>query len=45
MGGTLACMGERRSTYRTLVGKPEGKERLEYLGVDVRIILKWVLQK
>jgi hypothetical protein len=38
-------MGERRSTYRALVGEPEEKEHLEYLGVDGRIILKWILKK
>jgi len=28
MGGTLACMGEMRNTYRILVRKPEGKRPL-----------------
>jgi hypothetical protein len=42
MGGTLACMGDRRSTYRAFVGEREGEEHLEYLAVDGRIILKWV---
>jgi len=45
MGGTLACMGDRKSIYRALVGEPEGEEHLEYLGVDGRIILEWVLKK
>jgi len=27
-------MGERRDVYRVLVGKPEGKNHLEELGVD-----------
>ena len=27
-------MGERRGAYKVLVGKPEGKSRLEDLGVD-----------
>jgi len=27
--GHVACMGERRGVYRVLVGKPEGKRRLE----------------
>jgi len=27
------------------VGKPEGKNYLEYLAVDVTIILKWILKK
>ena len=25
----MVCMGERRGTYRVLVGKPEGKRPLE----------------
>jgi hypothetical protein len=28
-----------------LVAKPEGKRRLEDLGVDGRIILEWILGK
>jgi hypothetical protein len=36
-------VGERRSAYRVLVGKPE--ETLEHLGVDRRIVLKWILHK
>jgi hypothetical protein len=27
--GHVACMGEGRNVYRVLVGKPEGKRRLE----------------
>ena len=27
------------------MGEPEGEEYLEHLGVDGRIILKWVLKK
>ena len=38
-------MGERRGVYRVLVGKPEGKNHLENLGVDVRIILRWNYRK
>jgi hypothetical protein len=29
IGGTLACVGERRITYKALVGEPEGEEHLE----------------
>ena len=28
---------------RVLVGKPEGKNHLEDLGVDGSVILKWIL--
>jgi hypothetical protein len=35
----IARMGQMRNTYNILVGKLEGKR------VDVRIILKWMLQK
>jgi hypothetical protein len=38
-------MEEGRGVYRVLVGKPEGKDHLEVLGVDGRIILPWVLRK
>ena len=34
-------MGERRHLYRDLVGKHEGRNNLEDLGADRRIILKW----
>jgi hypothetical protein len=30
--------------YRVLVGKPEGKRPLERLGVDGRIILRWIFR-
>jgi hypothetical protein len=30
----VALMGDLRGAYRELVGKPEGKIRLEDLGVD-----------
>jgi len=33
-------MGDRKGSYRVLVGKPEGKNHLEDLGIDGRIILK-----
>ena len=33
-------IGERRDSYRVLLGKPEGKNRLEKLGIAGRIILK-----
>jgi len=35
----------RRSTYRFLVGKLEGKRPLGRLGMEFKIILKWMLKK
>jgi hypothetical protein len=37
--GHMASMGERRSAYMALLGKPGGKSNFEELEVDVRIIL------
>ena len=38
-------MGKRTGVYRVLVGKPEGKNHLEDLVVDGRIILRWIFRK
>jgi hypothetical protein len=43
--GYAACMGDRRVAYRVLVGKPDRKRLLEDLGMDRRIILKWIFKK
>ena len=43
--GHVARIGERRSVYRVLVGKPEGKSYLVDPGVDGRIILRWIFRK
>jgi hypothetical protein len=32
-------------TYKTLVGIPGGKDLLGEIGVDGRIILKWIINK
>jgi hypothetical protein len=40
-----AQKGQMRNAYRVLVGKPEGKMLLGRLGIFVRIILIWVLNK
>jgi hypothetical protein len=33
-----------RNSYKILVGKPEGKRPLGYLGIDGKIILKKILK-
>jgi hypothetical protein len=38
-------MGEVRNSYNSYVGKPEGKNHLEDLGVDGNIILKLMFGK
>ena len=44
-GGHVARVGEKRNACRILLGKSEGRNSLEDLGVDVRVILKLVLKK
>jgi hypothetical protein len=38
-------MKERRGEYRILVGKPEGRDLLEDLGIDWRILLEGIFKK
>jgi hypothetical protein len=38
-------MGKTRIVHKALVGKPEGKDQSEDVGIDLKIILKWVLGK
>jgi hypothetical protein len=38
-------MGEMRNVYKVLVGILEATNHLEDLGVDVKIILEWMLGK
>jgi hypothetical protein len=37
--------GILRATERVSVRKPEGKSHLGYIGVDMRIILSWIVRK
>jgi hypothetical protein len=37
-------MKATRNVYKILVGKPEGRNHSEGLGVDTRIILEWILE-
>jgi hypothetical protein len=43
--GHAARMGERRNTYKILVGNPEGRRPLEDQDVDGWTILKWILER
>jgi hypothetical protein len=38
-------MGVMRKGYKILVGQPEGKNHLQDLGIDGRILLRWKLLK
>jgi hypothetical protein len=40
MGGICNTHGERRGAYRVLMEKPGGRNHLEDLSVDGRVILK-----
>jgi len=41
----VAHVQEKRHSYAVLVGQAEGKDHLENLGTDVRIILNYISQK
>jgi len=41
----VARMGKKIKADKVLMGKQEGKNRFEGLGVDGKIILKWILKK
>jgi hypothetical protein len=43
--GHVLGMGESKGLYWVLVGKTEGKGPFEDLGIDGRIILRWIFRK
>jgi hypothetical protein len=40
--GHVLCVGDMRHVYKILIGKPEGKNHLDGLGICGRIILKCI---
>jgi hypothetical protein len=45
MGEACDMHGRDANAYRILVGSPEGNYQLEDIGVDWRILLKWLFNK
>jgi hypothetical protein len=45
IGGACGTYGRQKGAYRVLVGRLEGKNHLEDLGIDGRIMLKWIFNK
>jgi hypothetical protein len=43
--GQVTCIKEMRNTYTVFARNMKGRDNLEDLGVDVRIILKFILRK
>jgi len=45
MGEGCDMHGRDANVYRILMGSPEGNYQLEDIGVDRRILLKWLFNK
>jgi hypothetical protein len=45
MGRACSTNGEKRNTYKILVGKPEGKRPLRNKDLGGWTILKWILAR
>jgi hypothetical protein len=43
--GHVARMEQMRNAYKVFVGKTEGKNHSEDVGIDGRIILEWIFEK
>jgi len=41
----VVWMGQMRNAYNILVGQSEGRDHLEDLCTDARIISEWILEK
>jgi len=41
--GDIACIGEKRNFCNVVVGKREGRDHLEDLGIDGNIILEFMV--
>jgi len=45
MGGPRSTHGRQERCIQVLMGRPEGIDHLENLGVDGRTLLKWIFMK
>jgi len=43
LSGRVARIKELKCAYKILVGRLEGRYHFEDVGVDLKIILKWIL--